>query len=163
MSASRRRSIGFRLCQGFRLPNYSRMFNATAVSTTFSRTKHPFFQAAFCKAKTRAQMLGSLKCQPAPPTACLQAVRWLRTCIHYFHRHLLCPKNVATALKMLARCPLTALFALYPRFYFIKSAYGNSEYRFLDKRQPETVKNHFQAAFKWLQSDAICCSINPAF
>ncbi|EEP66882.1 hypothetical protein GCWU000324_02857 [Kingella oralis ATCC 51147] len=27
-----------------------------------------------------------------------------RTCIHYFHRHLLCPKNAATALKMLARC-----------------------------------------------------------
>ena len=27
---------------------------------------------------------------------------------------------------------LTALFALYPRFYFIKSAYGNSEYRFLN-------------------------------
>ncbi|MDO4656595.1 hypothetical protein [Kingella sp. (in: b-proteobacteria)] len=26
---------------------------------------------------------------------------------------------------------LTALFALYPRFYVIKSAYGNSEYRFL--------------------------------
>ena len=26
---------------------------------------------------------------------------------------------------------LAALFALYPRFYFIKSAYGNSEYRFL--------------------------------
>ena len=28
----------------------------------------------------------------------------IRTCIHYFHRHLLCPKNVATALEMRARC-----------------------------------------------------------
>ena len=34
----------------------------------------------------------------------------VRTCIHYFHRHLLCPKNVATALKMLARCPTLLRF-----------------------------------------------------
>ena len=34
----------------------------------------------------------------------------IRTCIHYFHRHLLCPKNVATALKMLARCPTLLRF-----------------------------------------------------
>ena len=33
-----------------------------------------------------------------------------RTCIHYFHRHLLCPKNAATALKMLARCPTLLRF-----------------------------------------------------
>ena len=33
---------------------------------------------------------------------------------------------------MLARCTnLAALFALYPRFYFIKSVYVNNEYRFL--------------------------------
>ncbi|MDO4656426.1 hypothetical protein [Kingella sp. (in: b-proteobacteria)] len=50
---------------------------------------------------------------------------------------------------------LTALFALYPRFYFIKSAYGNSEYRFLigvgDKPPPfhlkGSLKDNFQAAF----------------
>ncbi|RKW31455.1 MAG: hypothetical protein D8B42_03820 [Kingella sp. (in: b-proteobacteria)] len=34
----------------------------------------------------------------------------IRTCIHYFHRHLLCPKNAATALKMLARCPTLLRF-----------------------------------------------------
>jgi len=28
---------------------------------------------------------------------------------------------------------LAVLFALYPRFYVIKSAYVNSEYRFLDR------------------------------
>ena len=31
---------------------------------------------------------------------------------------------------------LAVLFALYPRFYVIKSAYGNSEYRFLTFRLP---------------------------
>ena len=34
----------------------------------------------------------------------------LRTCIHYFHRHLLRPKNAATALKMLARCSTLLCF-----------------------------------------------------
>ena len=33
-----------------------------------------------------------------------------RTCIHYFHSHLLCPKNAATALKMLARCSTLLCF-----------------------------------------------------
>ena len=49
----------------------------------------------------------------------------LRTCIHYFHRQVLCPKNARKVSN------LAAFFALYPRFYFIKSAYENSEYRFL--------------------------------
>ena len=70
-----------------------------------------------CSSKRLGMFRGSLK---------------FRTCIHYLHRHLLCPKNTATALKMLARCPLAALFALYPRFYVIKSTYANSEYRFLN-------------------------------
>ena len=34
----------------------------------------------------------------------------IRTCIHYSHRHLSCPKNTATALKMLARCPTLLCF-----------------------------------------------------
>ena len=40
----------------------------------------------------------------------LHASGALRTCIHYSHRHLLCPKNAATALKMLARCPTLLCF-----------------------------------------------------
>ena len=89
----------------------------------------------------------------------------LRTCIHYFHRHLLCPKTAATALKMLARCPtllrfLPCIHAFMSSNLPMQIVNTGSKQKASHKtqtifqaaqpckqRQPENTSTRFQAAF----------------